>query len=99
MTLASNTRLKTVRATQSVVSTGETAIIGPKANSRGRSGKRSELVVEAAARQPPCDRIVGRLQVHDDRGAFLEVVGDLAGLVEPLRLGLVDRARGRHGGT
>ncbi len=47
--------------------------------------------------EPPGDRVVGALQVHDDRGAFLEPVGHLARLVEPLRLRLVDgRRRRRH---
>ena len=53
MTLASNTRLKTVKGDAERRFDGwRPRSSGPKANSRGRSRSRSELVVEAAAGQP-----------------------------------------------
>src|SRR5690606_26379967 len=46
-----------------------------------------EAVAEPAREvdQTPRDLSIGPLQVHDDRLALLELVGDLLGLIEPAR--------------
>src|SRR5919198_1503439 len=47
--------------------------------------------------QPPGDRVVGALQVHDHGDAVAKLVPEVTGLVEALRLGLVNRGTGPAG--